>query len=40
MIARRAYGFHSAWALIAMVRLCCGGIVLNPPLPGAPTQPS
>lgn len=39
MIARRAYGFHSAWALIAMVRLCCGGIALNPPLP-RPTQPS
>ena len=39
MIARRAYGFHSAYALIAMIRLCVGGITLNPPLPG-PTQPS
>jgi len=33
-IARRAFGFHSAEALIGMVFLCCGGIVLNPPLPG------
>jgi len=33
MIARRAFGFHSAYALIAMIRLCCGGIPLNPPLP-------
>ncbi len=36
MIARRAFGFHSAEALIAMVYLCCGGIALHPPLP-APT---
>lgn len=34
VIARRAYGFHSAEALIAMVFLCCGGIRLDPPLPG------
>lgn len=33
MIAHRAYGFHSAEALIAMAFLCCGGIQLNPPLP-------
>jgi transposase len=33
MIARRAYGYHSASALIAMAFLCCGGIELNPPLP-------
>ena len=33
MIARRAYGFHSADALQAMLFLCCGGIELNPPLP-------
>ena len=33
MIARRAYGFHSAAALIAMMFLCCGGITLDPPLP-------
>jgi transposase len=32
-IARRAFGFHSADALIAMLYLCCGGIVLDPPLP-------
>lgn len=38
MIARRAYGFHSASALIAMIHLCVGGIELNPPLP-SPTQP-
>lgn len=33
VVARRAYGFHSAEALMGMVMLCCGGIVLNPPLP-------
>jgi len=33
VIARRAYGFHSPGPLIAMLFLCCGGIVLNPPLP-------
>lgn len=33
MVARRAFGFHSAEALIAMLFLCCGGIVLDPPLP-------
>jgi transposase len=33
-IARRAYGFHSAVPLIAMLHLCCSGIALNPPLPG------
>jgi transposase len=33
MVARRAYGFHSADALIAMAFLCCGGIRLEPPLP-------
>jgi transposase len=33
MIARRAFGFHSAGALIGMLFLCCGGVVLNPPLP-------
>jgi len=33
MIARRAYGFHSAPALISMLFLCCGGIELNPALP-------
>ena len=33
VIARRAYGFHSAGALTAMLFLCCGGIELAPPLP-------
>ena len=33
MIARRAFGFHSADALISMLYLCCGGIELHPPLP-------
>ena len=37
-VARRAYGFHSASALIGMMYLCLGGIDLNPPLP-EPTQP-
>jgi transposase len=34
MISRRAYGFHSAEALIAMLFLNSGGIVLSPRLPG------
>ena len=34
MIARRAFGFHSAGALIGMLFLCCGGVALDPPLPG------
>ncbi len=29
-ITRRAYGFHSAWALIAMIFLCCGGVKVSP----------
>ncbi len=33
VIARRAFGFHSADALIAMLFLNCGGITLDPPLP-------
>ena len=33
-IARRAYGFHSPGPLIAMLFLCCGGIMLHPPVPG------
>jgi len=32
-VTRRAFGFHSADALIGMLYLCCGGIVLDPPLP-------
>ena len=34
MVARRAYGFHSAPPLIAMLFLTSGGIRLDPPLPG------
>lgn len=30
VITRRAYGFHSALSLIAMIFLCCGGIHLPP----------
>jgi transposase len=33
-IARRAYGFHSPKPLIAMTFLSCGGISLDPPIPG------
>ncbi len=29
-LTRRAYGFHSASALIALLKLCCAGIVLAP----------
>lgn len=32
-ITKRAYGFHSAEALKAMVYLCCGNVTLEPPLP-------
>ena len=31
VIARRAYGFHSASALISMIMLCCTDIQLSPP---------
>jgi transposase len=34
LITRRAFGFHSAQALMAMIYLCCGGLSLAPPLPG------
>jgi transposase len=33
MVARRAFGFHSAEALIAMLFLVCGGLELHPTLP-------
>jgi transposase len=39
MITRRAYGFHRVDALMAMIFLCCGGITLSPPLPGATSTP-
>jgi transposase len=29
-ITRRAYGFHSAHGLIALIKLCCSGIYLDP----------
>jgi transposase len=29
-ITRRAFGFHSASALIAMLYLCCGGVHVTP----------
>jgi transposase len=34
MVARRAFGFHTAKALIKMLFLVAGGIETNPPLPG------
>jgi transposase len=33
-VARRAFGFHSAEALISMLFLCCSKIELTPALPG------
>jgi transposase len=33
MVAWRAFGFHTAGALIAIMFLCCGGVELQPPLP-------
>jgi transposase len=39
LITRRAYGFHSAQALSAMIHLCCGGLELYPPLPGPTSTP-
>jgi transposase len=30
LITRRAYGFHSAEAVLAMIRLCCSGIRIRP----------
>jgi transposase len=33
MVARRAFGFHSAQPLIAMLLLICGGIDPEPTLP-------
>ncbi|MGO9956256.1 MAG: transposase [Solirubrobacteraceae bacterium] len=31
LLSHRAYGFHSANALIAMIYLCCGGIQIALP---------
>jgi transposase len=33
LLTRRAFGFHSAGALMSMIYLCCSGISLTPPLP-------
>jgi transposase len=33
-ITRRAFGFHSAWSLIALIFLCCSGIVVPLPMRG------
>jgi len=30
LLTRRAYGFHSAEAVIALIELCCSGLVLHP----------
>lgn len=35
MVARRAFGFHSAEALIGMLFLCCGDVAVDPRLPGS-----
>ena len=32
LLSHRAFGFHTANALIALVYLCCGGLQLEPPL--------
>ncbi len=37
-VARRAFGYHTPEALIAMLFLVCGGIRLEPPIPGGPLR--
>ncbi len=32
LISHRSFGFHSAAPLVALVYLCCGGLVVTPPL--------
>lgn len=32
LISHRSFGFHSAAPLIALIYLCCGGVVVTPPL--------
>ncbi len=32
LISHRSFGFHSAAPLIALIYLCCGGLVVTPPL--------
>lgn len=36
-ITRRAFGFHSASALIAMIFLCCGGVHVTPAFSAPPS---
>lgn len=36
-ITRRAFGFHSATALIAMIFLCCGGVHVTPAFSAPPS---
>jgi len=39
VITRRAYGFHSATALISLIFLCCSGLSLNPVFKPSPLFP-
>ena len=39
VLTRRAYGFHSAESLIALMKLCCGGIDLLPVFSYPKTSP-
>ena len=32
LISHRSFGFHSAAPLVALIYLCCGGLVVTPPL--------
>jgi transposase len=38
-ITRRAFGFHDASSLMAMIHLCCGGVTVSPAF-SAPPMPS
>jgi transposase len=40
VVARRAYGFHTAGALISMLFLTSGGVRLQPPLPKSTFPPT
>jgi transposase len=39
VITRRAYGFHSASALISLIFLCCSGLILRPVFKPSPILP-
>jgi transposase len=39
VITRRAYGFHSARALISFIFLCCSGLILSPVFKPSPLLP-